>query len=294
MEDDLNKRVSSWVVYVLPLFFAAALAGCATKPTKPQQAQVSQPTPTQAQQNAFDTSAAANAAGDSNTGSLNDDPKPAQEDPETIRKRTQREKEIHLSLVNKMISQKNEYAALAHLDSYERRWGASFESKRLRADCLRRTRQLDEAETLYKSILGQQSNARIWYGLGKVSIEKNDMRTAATRLEKAVQVDPLMVEAYSDLGLIYLLEGKQNSSYDTLMKASQLSSNDQGTLANLALWGLVYQDFDLAKGIADRLKWSDKTRTQVLNQANVIRKRIGNPVGNSTNNGSSGSGEQNQ
>lgn len=282
----MNKQVSSWVLPVLPLLIATQLLGCASKPARPLQTQASQPAPTPAQQNAADTASSSSTEG-GGSGSLSEDPKPIQEDPEAIRKRTQREKEIHLSLVNKMISQKNEYAALAHLDSYDRRWGASFESKRLRADCLRRTRQLDEAETLYKSILGQQSNARIWYGLGKVSIEKNDMKTAATRLEKAVQVDPLMVEAYSDLGLIYLLEGKQTSSYDTLMKASQLSSNDQGTLANLALWGLVYQDFDMAKGIADRLKWSDKTRTQVLNQANVIRKRIGNPGGSTAGNASS-------
>lgn len=287
----MNKRVSSWVLPLLPLLITAWVAGCASKPARPLATQASQPAPTQAQQSVADTSATSSGNADGGTGSLSDDPKPIQEDAEAVRKRTQREKEIHLSLVNKMISQKNEYAALAHLDSYERRWGANFESKRLRADCLRRTRQLDEAEALYKSILGQQGNARIWYGLGKVSIEKNDMKTAATRLEKAVQVDPLMVEAYSDLGLIYLLEGKQNSSYDTLMKASQLSSNDQGTLANLALWGLVYQDFDMAKGIADRLKWSDKTRTQVLNQANVIRKRIGNPGGNSASNTNSGNGE---
>ncbi len=283
------------VVPVLLLAMSTVLAGCASKPARPQQAQQqtsqqTSPSPlvvTQPQQAAIDPSAASRANSDAETGSLNEDPKPLQENADTVRQREKREREIHLSLVNKMISQKNEYAALAHLDSYERRWGASFESKRLRADCLRRTRQLDEAESLYKSILGQQSNARIWYGLGKVSIEKNDMKTAASRLEKAVQVDPLMIEAYSDLGLIYLLEGKQTTSYDTLMKASQLSSNDQGTLANLALWGLVYQDFDMAKSIADRLKWSDKTRTQVLNQANVIRKRIGNPS-----NGNSNTAEQ--
>lgn len=289
----MNKRVFSCALPAMLLALSIALPGCASKPSRPQQAQQpAQQVVSQPQQAAFDPSAASGVNADGGTGSLSEDPKPLQENPEVIRKREQREKEIHLSLVNKMITQKNEYAALAHLDSYERRWGANFESKRLRADCLRRTRQLDEAEALYKSILGQQSNARIWYGLGKVSIEKNDMKTAATRLEKAVQVDPLMVEAYSDLGLIYLLEGKQTASYDTLMKASQLSSNDQGTLANLALWGLVYQDFDMAKGIADRLKWSDKTRTQVLNQANVIRKRIGNPAGSTASNGTSSTGEQ--
>ena len=284
----MKEQVSVWVIFGALL----TLAGCAAPPesAKVNSTGKANNQPTQSTQPAFGTPAETNAV--DSTGNLDRDPAPLRENPELTRLKAEKEKDIHLSLVNKMISQKNEYAALAHLDSYDRRWGASFESKRLRADCLRRTRQLDEAETLYKSILGQQSNARIWYGLGKVSIEKNDMKTAATRLEKAVQVDPLMVEAYSDLGLIYLLEGKQTSSYDTLMKASQLSSNDQGTLANLALWGLVYQDFDMAKGIADRLKWSDKTRTQVLNQANVIRKRIGNPAGSTASNGTSSTGEQ--
>lgn len=198
----------------------------------------------------------------------------ALETPAMAQARAKREQELHLNLVNKMIAQKNEFAALAHLDSYDRKWGSNFESKRLRADCLRRTGQLDEAETVYKSILGQQQSARIWYGLGKIAIARNDNKTAEMRLEKAVQVDPLMSDAYSDLGLLYLLDGKQDQSYNTLMKAQQLSANDPAIMANLALWGLVYQDFELARNIADRLKWSEKTRSQVLQQANNIRKKI--------------------
>jgi hypothetical protein len=46
-------------------------------------------------------------------------------------------------------------------------------------------------------------------------------------------------------------------------------------MANLALWGLVYDDFNMAMDIADRLQWSDSTRNQVMSQANSIKKRIG-------------------
>lgn len=64
------------------------------------------------------------------------------------------------------------------------------------------------------------------------------------------------------------------------MKANQLASGDAKIMANLALWGLVFDDFNMAMDIADRLQWSDNTRNQVMSQANSIKRRLdakGNP-----------------
>jgi Flp pilus assembly protein TadD len=200
------------------------------------------------------------------------------EDEQTRKARAEREKNLHLKLVQTMIEQDNSYAALAHLDAYDQKWGADRQSKQLRADSLRKTSQLDQAELVYKSLLSGQDQVKsgpIWYGLGKVAIERGDLRTAATRLEKSVQVDPLNIKAYSDLGLVYLLEGQKEPAYNTLMKANQLTNGDSNIMANLALWGLVYEDFNMAMDIADRLQWSDSTRNQVMSQANTIKKRLG-------------------
>lgn len=191
--------------------------------------------------------------------------------------RMEREKNLHLKLVQTMIEQENAYAALAHLDAYDQKWGSDRPSKQLRADSLRKTSQLDQAELIYKSLLGGQDQGKsgaVWYGLGKVAIERGDLRGAATRLEKAVQVDPLNTKAYSDLGLVYLLEGQKEPAYNTLMKANQLASGDSNVMANLALWGLVFDDFNMAMDIADRLQWSDNTRNQVMSQANSIKRRF--------------------
>ncbi|MCR2745644.1 tetratricopeptide repeat protein [Limnobacter parvus] len=200
------------------------------------------------------------------------------EDEESRQARVLREKNLHLKLVQTMIDQDNAYAALAHLDAYDQKWGADRPSKQLRADSLRKTSQLDQAELVYKSLLGggqeQMKSGPIWYGLGKVAIERGDLRGAATRLEKAVQTDPLHINAYSDLGLVYLLEGQKEPSYNTLMKANQLASGDSKVMANLALWGLVFDDFNMAMDIADRLQWSDSTRNQVMSQANSIKRRF--------------------
>ena len=200
------------------------------------------------------------------------------EDEQTRKARAEREKNLHLKLVQSMIEQDNSYAALAHLDAYDQKWGSDRQSKQLRADSLRKTSQLDQAELVYKSLLSGQDQMKsgpVWYGLGKVAIERGDLRSAATRLEKSVQADPLNIKAYSDLGLVYLLEGQKEPAYNTLMKANQLTNGDSNIMANLALWGLVYDDFNMAMDIADRLQWSDSTRNQVMSQANSIKKRIG-------------------
>ncbi|HEX4842702.1 MAG TPA: hypothetical protein VFV57_03465 [Limnobacter sp.] len=204
------------------------------------------------------------------------------EDEELKRGRAERERTIHLKLVQTMLQQDNAYAALAHLDAYDQKWGANRESRQLRADGLRKTSQLDQAELVYKSLLSGTEQTKlgpVWYGLGKVAIERGDLKTAATRLEKSVQVDPLNITAYADLGLVYLLEGKKEPAYSTLMKANQLSNNDPNILANLALWGLVFEDFNMAMDIADRLQWTDTTRNRVMAQANTIKRRM-NTQGN--------------
>nr|WP_306173530.1 tetratricopeptide repeat protein [Limnobacter humi] len=189
----------------------------------------------------------------------------------------QREKDLHLKLVQQMMEQNNAFAALAHLDAYDQKWGASRQSRLLRADAYRKTSQWDKAESAYQTLLGNSTSAQsgpVWYGLGKVSIEKGDLKSANTRLEKAVQIDPLNVSAYTDLGLVYLLEGLKDPAYNALMKASQLSGGDTTVKANLALWALVFDEFGLAKDMADQLNWSEVTRNKVLAQANVIKKRI--------------------
>jgi len=199
------------------------------------------------------------------------------EDEQSRKARVEREKNLHLKLVQTMVEQDNAYAALAHLDSYDQKWGADRPSKQLRADALRKTSQLDQAELVYKSLLGGKEAIKsgpAWYGLGKVSIERGDLKSATTRLEKSIQVDPLNINAYSDLGLVYLLEGQKEPAYNTLMKANQLASGDVKVMANLALWGLVYDDFNMAMDIADRLQWSDNIRNQVMSQANSIKRRF--------------------
>lgn len=187
--------------------------------------------------------------------------------------REQQEKAVHLSLVDRMIEQRNHYAALAHLDAYDGKWGADTQSQRLRADALRKTNQLNEAETIYKQLLGKVEGGRIWYGLGRVSIDRGDLVGARAHLEKAIEKDPLLIDAYSDLGLTYMLLNQQESSYNSLMRAVQLSKNEPKSVANLALWAIVNERYEMANDLARQLQWSDTTRSNMVAQANRIREK---------------------
>ncbi|MCZ8014740.1 TPR repeat protein [Limnobacter thiooxidans] len=271
MPSSLLNRIPAnraFATFVLPL----VLAACATPPAGNT---TSDPAPSPEVNN---TSSSMSATSPPQQALIEAERKEElREDEQSRKARVEREKNLHLKLVQTMVEQDNAYAALAHLDAYDQKWGSDRPSKQLRADALRKTSQLDQAELVYKSLLGgkeQVKSGPAWYGLGKVSIERGDLKGAVTRLEKSIQVDPLNINAYSDLGLVYLLEGQKEPAYNTLMKANQLASGDVKVMANLALWGLVYDDFNMAMDIADRLQWSDNTRNQVMSQANSIKRRF--------------------
>lgn len=203
-----------------------------------------------------------------------DDVEKQNRDERLLPDKSEQEKNAQLKIIEKTLGQNNAAAALVQLDAYDQKWGVSAESTRLRADYLLKTNQLDQAETLYLKLIGKIDSGPIWYGLGKVSIERGDLQAASIRLEKAVQVDPQYIEAYTDLGLVYLLQGEKIPAHDTLMKASELSNSNTNALANLALWALVYDNYTMAMDIADRLKWSESTRKKLMAQATTIQKRI--------------------
>lgn len=184
------------------------------------------------------------------------------------------EKTAHIAQARKMMAQANVQGALAHLDNYDAKWGLDSSSQLCRADALRQSKQLAQAETLYQSLATQSQNAQAWYGLGKISIAKGDLHNAASRFEKSVQIESNNVEFQTDLGLVYLLSGKKMPAYEALTQAAQLAQDDPKILTNLALWGLVYEDFALSGDIADRMQWSETTRNRLMVQANNIKKRI--------------------
>jgi Flp pilus assembly protein TadD len=68
--------------------------------------------------------------------------------------------------------------------------------------------RLDDAERNFKWCLATDAGyAPAYNGLGLVAVRKKDLPGAGVQFEKAVQLDPNLLEAYLNLGRIYKIKG---------------------------------------------------------------------------------------
>src|ERR1700688_272192 len=67
---------------------------------------------------------------------------------------------VYLALIDRMQAQGLYYASLAHIDAYEKQYGATPDSTLLRADALRVTGQSDASAAAYRALLSTALAAR--------------------------------------------------------------------------------------------------------------------------------------
>lgn len=67
--------------------------------------------------------------------------------------------------------------------------------------------RIQDAERAYRWVITTEENAAAYNGLGLISIQRQDPAGARGYFEKAVQLDPDLVEAQLNLGLIYRMTG---------------------------------------------------------------------------------------
>jgi arylsulfatase A-like enzyme/Tfp pilus assembly protein PilF len=67
--------------------------------------------------------------------------------------------------------------------------------------------KLADAERCYRWALANEESAAAYNGLGLIAIQRQDTATARTHFERAVALDPDLVEAQLNLGLIYKMAG---------------------------------------------------------------------------------------
>jgi choline-sulfatase len=70
--------------------------------------------------------------------------------------------------------------------------------------------RLNDAARVFDFILSVEEYARAYNGLGIIATQKQDMGTAQHNFERAVQLDPDLVESQLNLGLIYKMKGDRD------------------------------------------------------------------------------------
>lgn len=175
--------------------------------------------------------------------------------------------ETYLSLVKQMQSKSLWYASIAHLDALDKQWGASSDSRLLRADALRQVGQLSAAIPLYQGLLGSAKDGAARYGLGRVAAEQGDFRSAAQQMEQARMSNPVDSRLLTDLGYAHLRARDLNAARIPLMQAAQLNPEDAQANVNLSLFMMVSGQSAQAEEFMRQRKLDAQTQQLVKEQA---------------------------
>jgi Flp pilus assembly protein TadD len=178
--------------------------------------------------------------------------------------------QVYLSMIEQMQQKGLYFASLAHLDEYERKYGATPHTTLLRADALRVTGQPGKSAEAYRSLLGTPLAAQGYRGLGLLAGAKGDFATAAQQLAHAVEASPTEAGLLSDLAYARLREGDIAGARVPMMEAAELDQKNPTIVSNLALYLLADGQVRNANGYMDAQNMPRATRDAVRRDAEAI------------------------
>jgi len=177
---------------------------------------------------------------------------------------------MYLGLIERMQSQGLYYASLAHIDAYEKQYGASPQTILLRADALRMTDQPGASATVYTQLLNTPLAARGYRGLGLIAGAAGDFPRAAQALSQATVLAPTDAATLSDLAYAKLRSGDVEGARIPLMKAAELDQNNPKIISNLVLYLLASGRTRDAQRLMTQQKLSADIRNDIRGDAMKI------------------------
>ncbi|MGE5469486.1 MAG: hypothetical protein ACM3X0_01680 [Bacteroidota bacterium] len=175
--------------------------------------------------------------------------------------------ELYLQLIAGMQEKNLYFAALAHLDAFDRRWPGNSRAALLRADALRETAYLERAKAIYRSLLQGEQSAGAFHGLGIIAGRQGDRPAALEAMGKANQLAPTNVAILNDLGYLQLLDGQLDEARLSLHKAAELDQRNARVGGNLALLYLLDKKPERAAGIMKWYQLPESSRQEIYRRA---------------------------
>ena len=178
--------------------------------------------------------------------------------------------QTYLDLIAQMQQGGQWYAALAHTEAYEQKHGVSASSRLLRADALRNTGQIEQAQTIYQSLVTSTSAARAHRGLGLLHASQQRFELAVQHLEQARQLNPIDASVLSDLAYAQMLNGNLAAARLPAMQAAQLAPGNAQVQLNLALYLLAMDSTQEAHQVLGQMAQpSAKGQAPLIDQASL-------------------------
>lgn len=182
--------------------------------------------------------------------------------------------QTYLNLITQMQQANQWYASLAHTDAFERQYGATPQLRLLKADALRNTGQLPQAQGTYQSLLTHNDAtvvARARRGLGLLFASQGQLPEAITQLEQARALNPIDADVLSDLAYAQMLAGQLEQAQLPILQAAQLASTNARVQLNLALYWLASGAHDQAAQLLQRLQQPQAKNAPPLINATSIQ-----------------------
>ncbi|MCG5073930.1 pilus assembly protein [Paraburkholderia tagetis] len=179
---------------------------------------------------------------------------------------------MYLGLISRMQTEGLYYASLAHIDAFERQYGATPDSILLRADALRVTGQAGASAAAYAQLLNTPLAARGHRGLGLLAGAAGDFRKAAQELGDASRLDPTNAATLSDLGYALLRDGDVAGARVPLLEALELDSHNEKIVANVALLFEASGNDADAQALMAHRGLPAQTRAAVARDAQKVRE----------------------
>ncbi|WP_245964942.1 pilus assembly protein [Trinickia dinghuensis] len=177
---------------------------------------------------------------------------------------------MYLALIDRMQRQGLYYASLAHIDAYEKQYGATPDSTLLRAQALRETGQPSASAQAYRALLTTPLAASGRHGLGLLAGARGDFGEAARELAQAAQLAPTDAATLSDLGYARLREGDIAGARVPLMQAAELDAHSARIQSNIVLLLLAQGHAKEARALMDEQQFAPAVRAAVHDDAKKV------------------------
>lgn len=177
---------------------------------------------------------------------------------------------MYLALIDRMQAQGLFYASLAHIDAYEKQYGATPDTTLLRADALRQTGQAQGSADAYTKLLNTPLVARGYRGLGLLAGAAGEFGKASEAFDTASRLEPTDALTLSDLGYARLRLGDVTGARVPLMKAAELAQDNPKILSNVALFLLADGQPAAAQGLIAQQKFSPEVQQAIRTDAQRV------------------------
>lgn len=159
--------------------------------------------------------------------------------PLTCATKVQPEAKVHLDMIDNLIADGRNHAALAELQA------TAMDSVKhwLRYGQLEaRTGQLNRAESVFKWLANQCQAPAAWHGLGMVKVKDGELGEGLVALQKAASQLPADVSVRNDYGYALMKSGQYRAAIFQLRTALELNNGHGPARENLAMAYLLAGD----------------------------------------------------